>query len=478
MASAAGAPQNAGMPFDLIRHHGAVDGVTGSCHELALGDGRSVLIDCGLFQGSETGPDGAGAERPQIDFPVAPIQALILTHVHLDHVGRLPYLLAAGYRGPILCSEASAELLPLVLEDALKVGVTRDAALIEGILGLVRARLVALPYGRWHPLVDGDPSLAIRLQQAGHILGSAYVECDLRRGGRAIRILFSGDLGAPHTPLLPDPTPPEPADLLVLESTYGDRLHEDRRTRHERLRAIVERAFADGGTLLIPAFSIGRTQELLYELESLVHEHRARRLTEGQTWEDLAVVLDSPLAADLTAGYSRLRAHWDREAKARLAAGRHPLAFDQVLTVADHAAHLRMVAHLARHHRPAIVIAASGMCTGGRILDYLKAMLGDPRHDVLFVGYQAAGTPGQAIQRYGPRGGYVELDGQRYDIRARIHTLGGYSAHADQRDLLDFVGAMSRPPREVILVHGEKSAKRALAEALRERFPGTLVLAA
>jgi metallo-beta-lactamase family protein len=458
----------------LIVHHGAVDGVTGSCHELMLGDGRSVLIDCGLFQGAETASDGSGANRPGIGFAVDRIQALIITHVHIDHVGRLPHLLAAGFRGPILCSDASAELLPLVLEDALKVGVTRDAALIQAVLRGLQARLVPLTYGDWYPLITGDPALRIRLQQAGHILGSAYIECDLTHAGTTTRVLFSGDLGAPHTPLLPDPTPPESADVVVLESTYGDRIHEDRSTRHQRLRAMVEHAFEDGGTLLIPAFSIGRTQELLYELEALVHEDENRG-TEGNggtwRWEDLAVVLDSPLAADLTAGYRRLHAHWDREAKARVAAGRHPLAFDRMLTVDDHAAHLRMVEYLAREHRPAIVIAASGMCAGGRIVDYLKAMLGDPRHDVLFVGYQAAGTPGRDIQRYGPRGGYVELDGRPYDIRARIHTIGGYSAHADQADLLDFIGAMSTPPREVILVHGERAAKAALHDTLLRRFP-------
>jgi metallo-beta-lactamase family protein len=456
----------------LIAHHGAIDGVTGSCHELMLGDGRSVLIDCGLFQGAESASDGAGADRLGIDFAVDRIQALIITHVHIDHVGRLPHLLAAGFRGPILCSDASAELLPLVLEDALKVGVTRDAALIQAVLHGLQACLVPLPYGDWYPLITGDPALRIRLQQAGHILGSAYVECDLTRAGTTTRVLFSGDLGAPHTPLLPDPTPPESADVVVLESTYGDRIHEDRSTRHQRLRAMVEHAFEDGGTLLIPAFSIGRTQELLYDLETLVHENRGSEGIGGTwRWEDLAVVLDSPLAADLTAGYRRLCAHWDREAKARVAAGRHPLAFDRMLTVDDHAAHLRMVEYLARAHRPAIVIAASGMCAGGRIVDYLKAMLGDPRHDVLFVGYQAAGTPGRDIQRYGPRGGYVELDGRRYDIRARIHTIGGYSAHGDQQDLLDFIGAMSPPPWEVILVHGEQSAKAALHDTLLRRFP-------
>jgi metallo-beta-lactamase family protein len=461
----------------VILHHGAVDGVTGSCHEMRLDDGRAVLIDCGLFQGAEAGADGAGATRLKIGFPVAPIQALILTHVHIDHVGRLPYLIAAGYRGPIICSEASAALLPLVLEDALKVGVTRDAKLIDSVLSLVRKRLVALPYGQWHPVVGDDPGLRIRLQQAGHILGSAYVECELLQGGGRTRVLFSGDLGPPHTPLLPDPTPPESANILVLESTYGDRLHEDRRTRHERLGALIEHAFADGGTLLIPAFSIGRTQELLYELETLVHEKGDGVAGAGRRWDwdDLAVVLDSPLAADFTKGYSRLRTHWDREAKARLAAGRHPLDFEQVLTVGDHEAHRRMVDYLSKNHRPAIVIAAGGMCSGGRIVGYLKAMLGDPRHDVLFVGHQAAGTPGRAIQQYGPRGGYVELDGERYDIRARIHTLGGYSAHADQQNLLDFIGAMNPLPREVILVHGEAGAKRVLQAAIAARFAGVEV---
>ncbi len=460
-----------GMSKTIV-HHGAVDGVTGSCHELRLGDGRSVLVDCGLFQGAETSPGGAGFERLQIEFPVEPVLALIVTHVHIDHVGRIPYLLAAGFKGPILCSEASAELLPLVLEDALKIGVTRDATLIERVLKLLRARTIGVPYGHWYTLAEGDPGLRIKLRPAGHILGSAFVECDLLQGGARTRILFSGDLGAPYTPLLPAPKSPYSADVVVLESTYGDRLHEGRRDRRQRLQAIVEHAFRDGGTLLIPAFSIGRTQELLYELESIIHRDRQRTLAAGRVWDDIEIILDSPLAADFTAGYARLRAHWDNEAKRRLDSGRHPLDFEQVLTVTDHATHLRTVDYLRSSARAAIVIAASGMCAGGRIVNYLKAMLGDPRHDVLFVGYQAAGTPGQAIQRYGPRGGYVDLDGQRYDIRAAIHTLGGYSAHADQNDLINFIGRMRAKPREVILVHGEAHAKESLRRELQARFQG------
>ena len=454
-----------------ITHHGAVDGVTGSCHELTLADNRSLLVDCGLFQGAETARDGAGVGQPRIGFPLQPVQALIVPHVHIDHVGRIPYLLAAGFRGPILCSEASAELLPLVLEDALKVGFTRDAKLIERVLGLIRQRVTALAYGHWHRVLDGASDLRIRLQPAGHILGSAYVECEIGQGADAARVVFSGDLGAPHTPLLPDPVSPERADLVVLESTYGDREHEDREHRGRRLQAIVEHAFENRGTILIPAFSIGRTQELLYELEEIIHRRRDKRLADGLDWEDVEIVLDSPLAADFTAGYARLRAHWDQEAKARLRSGRHPLDFEQLLTVDDHETHLRTVRYLAKSARPAIVIAASGMCAGGRIVNYLEAMLGDPRHDIVFVGYQAAGTPGRAIQRYGPRGGYVRLEGQRYDIRAAVHTLGGYSAHADQSDLVDFIGGIPEAPRKVILVHGDTGAKRALQQALEARFP-------
>ncbi len=464
------------MNQPVVRHHGAVDGVTGSCHELALGNGRSVLIDCGLFQGDESSADGAGPEHLAIDFAVEPVLGLIVTHVHIDHIGRLPHLLAAGFKGPIYCSEASAELLPLVIEDALKVGFTRDARLISRVLQLIRARTIALPYGQWRTVVDGDPGLRLRLKPAGHILGSAYAECDLRQGKTTTRVVFSGDLGAPYTPLLPAPKSPYRADLLVLESTYGDRRHEGRRDRRERLRAIVEHAFSNGGTLLIPAFSIGRTQELLCELEGIIHRHRQRHLVAGRSWEDVEIVLDSPLAANFTAGYARLRAHWDREARRRLSDGRHPLDFEQLLTVGDHAAHLRTVEYLTRTARPAIVIAASGMCAGGRIVNYLKAMLGDPRHDVLFVGYQATGTLGRAIQRYGPRGGYVDLDGQRIDIRAHVHTLYGYSAHADQKDLIRFVTGMRIRPRRIVLVHGEMRAKQALRQALRERQPQTEVV--
>ncbi|MEW6679338.1 MAG: MBL fold metallo-hydrolase [Pseudomonadota bacterium] len=455
-----------------ITHHGAVEGVTGSCHQLQLADGASVLVDCGLFQGAETSGEGAGSQQMDIRFPLQGVQALVVTHVHIDHVGRIPYLLSAGFSGPILCSTASAHLLPLVLEDALKVGFTRDANLVERVLAQLRRQIVALPYGRWHVLYTGAAAaLRVKLHPAGHILGSAYVEFDAREGAQATRVVFSGDLGAPYTPLLPAPKSPYGADILVLESTYGDRRHEDRRYRRARLKALVEKALRDKGTLLIPAFSIGRTQELLYELERIIHDHGHRPAAPGVNWADLDIIVDSPLAADFTAGYQSLRAHWDAEAKKVLAAGRHPLAFEQLTTVPDHATHQKLVSYLAGNGRPAVVIAASGMCAGGRIVNYLKAMLANPRNDVLFLGYQAAGTPGRDIQTYGPKGGYVDLDGIRIQIRAGIHTLGGYSAHADQKDLLNFIARMRKKPRQIRLVHGDAPARQTLADEIRQRWP-------
>lgn len=491
-----------------ISHHGATSGVTGSCHELTLapsmkkgsdparsdpnfkpGGSAGILIDCGLFQGQDEGR-GASASNLSIDFPIEHIRALVVTHVHIDHVGRIPYLLAAGFEGPIICSEPSAIMLPEILEDALKIGFTRDRRLIERVLGLIRSRLVPVPYGQWHSVfVENDCSLSVRLQRAGHILGSAYVECDARVGNSEERIVFSGDLGAPHAPLLPAPQSPGRADRLVIESTYGDKDHEDRETRRYRLKSVLEHALEDGGTVLVPAFSIGRTQELLYEIESLIHEFGRSAVASGMkmgsdpvgsdpsfTWESLEIIVDSPLAAEFTRIYRDLKPYWDAEATDLVRQGRHPLSFEQLTVINSHEDHLNAVDYLARSHRPCVVLAGSGMCAGGRVVNYLKAMLGDKRNDVLFVGYQAAGTPGRDILTDGPRGGWVELDGDRYDIRARIHQVGGYSAHAGQRDLLRFVEGIPEAPREIRVVHGDEDAKAAFRERLVSSLPDSRVV--
>ena len=277
--------------------------------------------------------------------------------------------------------------------------------------------------------------------------------------------------------------PPKICDDLVIESTYGDRLHEDRKQRRLRLQGIIEKCLANKGTVLIPAFSIGRTQELLYELEGILaeqdqeqgsgksEEHKAKSV-----WDGLDVIVDSPLASKFTQHYKQLKHLWDDEAKEKVAQGRHPLSFENLLTVNSHAEHLKLVAHLKDSGRPAIVIAASGMCAGGRMQNYLKELLSDEKTDVIFVGYQAKGTPGRDIQRYGPRFkkgeglGYVDFEDERVSIKAGIYTLGGYSAHADQQDLINFVAGMERKPDKIRIVHGDNEAKQALKEKYQSLF--------
>lgn len=289
--------------YPQLHFHGATTGVTGSCHELQYSDNASILIDCGLFQGSEH-------DNQQIDFPVDHVRALVVTHVHIDHVGRIPYLLAAGFSGPIYCSESSAVLLPLVLEDAVKIGFTRDRRMIDRFLAHIKKLIIPLPYNNWQSVSDSLNSPKIKLKPAGHILGSAYVECDVN----GERIVFSGDLGAPYAPLLSNPRAPYRADKLVLESTYGDRQHTGRRERRKRLKQIIHKALSDRGVILIPAFSIGRTQELLYELEDLIHRYRQQDVATGLPWDDLEIIVDSPLASRFTATYRQLRTFWDAEA--------------------------------------------------------------------------------------------------------------------------------------------------------------------
>jgi metallo-beta-lactamase family protein len=458
--------------FPFIQHHGAVSGVTGSCHQLWLTESDSFLIDCGMFQGAEISGAGAGAGSLDIEFDLAPVRALIATHVHIDHIGRLPWLIAAGFRGPVHCTEPSALLLPTVLEDAFLVGVRRDQQLAGRFVEQVRPMLRGHPYRQWVTLIDRDDLVCrLRFQRAGHILGSAWVEFDVRYPltGVTRRIVFSGDLGAPHAPLLPAPSTAWRADVVVLESTYGDRNHEDRRSRRARFQAVLEEALADGGTVIIPAFSIGRTQELLYEIEDILGRMRGKRIAPGVEWGELPIILDAPLATRFTALYRQMKPWWDAEALRRVSQGRKPLGFEQLLTVETHAQHLSMVNRLAHTRQPAVVITGNGMCSAGRVLTYLKAMLGDARHNVVFVGYQAQGTPGRAIQQFGPRGGFVDIDGERIEIRAGVHTLGGYSAHADQAGLVNFVTRMRHWPSEVRLVHGDDGAKQALARQLQEK---------
>ncbi|WP_199438220.1 MBL fold metallo-hydrolase [Vibrio owensii] len=426
-----------------VIHHGGKETVTGSCHELRLPKG-SVLIDCGLFQGKDALTSGRNRSL-EIEFSVHRIKALVLTHAHIDHIGRLPWLLAAGYKGKIYCTHATAELVPLMLEDGLKLQLGLNKIQREQVLNVIKQRLIPCDYKTWLPL----KGLAyLRFQPAGHILGSAYVEFKLPNNEV---VVFSGDLGPSNTPLLPDPISPTRADYLFIESTYGNKKHESVESRSQRLLAIIHHALKDGGVIIIPAFSVGRTQELLFDIEQLIHQHDLQ--------DSLPIILDSPLAKKVTKTYRRFKKLWGKEAKQRLGNHRHPLAFEQCITIENHAEHLRLVNRLASTAEPAIVVAASGMCEGGRVVNYLKALLPDKRNDVLFAGYQAEGTLGQDIQSGAKE---VTIDDEIINVQAQVHTMSGYSAHADQGDLLNFVEGIPVGPKEIHLIHREDKAKQGL----------------
>lgn len=426
-----------------VLHHGGKDTVTGSCHELQLERG-SILVDCGLFQGKDA-LLGRQNRSLTIEFSLTKVKALVLTHAHIDHIGRLPWLLAAGFRGKIYCIRATAELVPLMLADGLKLQLGLGQQQRQHILNLIKQRLVPCDYHNW---ISIKGLAYLRFQPAGHILGSAYLEFKLSNNEV---VVFSGDLGPSNTPLLPDPIPPVKADYLFIESTYGDKHHESVKSRSTRLLSIIEHALEDGGVIVIPAFSVGRTQELLFDIEQLLYQESLHNA--------LPVILDSPLAREVTKTYRRFKKLWGKEAKKRVVQHRHPLGFKQCITIETHAEHMRLVNRLASTSEPAIVVAASGMCEGGRVVNYLEALLPDSRNDVLFAGYQAEGTLGRQIQ---DGANTVEIAGKQIIVKAQIHTISGYSAHADQSDLIRFVEGIHPPPKEVHLIHGERVAKAEL----------------
>jgi len=417
-----------------ISHLGARDCVTGSCHLIETipgsDDSINILVDCGAASGDDP-------ELSFDQFPVRPeaIQYLFLTHAHIDHIGRVPELIDAGFHGEIICTEATKALLMPMLHDALSFSHKRwgvsDRERLESLID-------DLSWGfELHQTFTLKPGITFKLSNAGHILGSCFILFTfVDDQGTPYRVLFSGDLGCTDTPILPDPDPPENCDLLILESTYGDRKHPNRKNRVESLRNLLQRALADKGIVYIPAFALGRTQELLYELDRI--------------GLDVPVFVDSPLALKITDIYARLQSFWDKEAKELMAKGDHPFDFEGLYAVRKFQDHQKLLTI----HGPAIIIAGSGMCTGGRILDHLEQGLLDPKNDVFFVGYQAKGTFGRDL-----------IDG-KIPTQASIHVLPGYSAHADQQMLVNWVRSMPEPPGEIRLVHGDADARKNLAMAL------------
>lgn len=293
-----------------------------------------------------------------------------------------------------------------------------------------------------------------------------------------LRIVFSGDIGPHGNPLLNPVQPPERAGVLVLESTYGDRLHPPRDCRREEPEHLIDRALQDRGTILIPAFSLGRTQELIFEIEDILHQKALMKDphvlmgTDAFRWSQLPIILDSPFAQRMSAVHRQLHQHWNEQARTNIVRGRDPLGFGQLVTVDSHSRHLQVVNYLRSTGRPAIVIAGNGLCSRGRIVGYLKAMLPDCRHEVMFVGYQVKGTPGAAIgaSQGAQRPRRVELDGESVAIRAKVMTMSGYSGHADQAGLSRFALCSLRPPSRIVLVHGTARAESTLRDRLIRIF--------
>jgi metallo-beta-lactamase family protein len=428
-------------------------------HLLCLGN-RRVLLDCGLLQGLKDLRLRNWTER--VPDPKT-LDAVVLSHAHLDHTGYLPRLVRAGYRGPVYCTAGTEDLLGIVLPDAAHLQEEQaEHANFKGFakhtpaLPLYTApdalealdRLVPQPYGREFTAVEG---VTIQFRRAGHILGSATVDVGLD-GGHASRLVFSGDLGRPNQPILRDPEPVPAADVLLLESTYGNRHHAGDPVND--LARIVGETARRGGVLLIPAFAVGRTQTIVWLLHQLEREGRI---------PVLPTYVDSPMAIDATEIYLRHAEDHDLDMERLLQHGDNPLT-----TRHYHLARSRDESRALNDLKgPVVIISASGMATGGRVLHHLKLRLPDPRTTVLLVGFQAAGTRGRALQE-GAKA--VRILGADVGVRARVETLDGLSAHADQAELLDWLGRFQHPPRRVHLVHGEPEGATALAEVIRQRL--------
>jgi metallo-beta-lactamase family protein len=431
---------------------GAAGTVTGSKHLLDLGDSR-ILVDCGLFQGLKELRD-----RNWRPFPVDPasLDAVVLTHAHLDHCGYLPRLIAGGYRGRVFCTPATQDLCTLVLPDSAKIQEedARDAnkhhyTKHEPALPLYTSEdaaralthLQPVGYDRPVPIVAG---VSCEFVNAGHLLGSAYAS--LVFNGKTI--LFGGDLGRYGRPVLPDPIPIEAADILLLESTYGNRIHETD-DDGERLAAIVKDTAARGGKLIVPAFAIGRVEEVLYWL---------KRLEDAGRIPALPVFVDSPMAVKALQFYTDRDDELDpdiRPAIKRVSA----FATERLTTVSSPQQSKELVAS----KRPSIVIASSGMATGGRVLHHLEAVLPDARHTVLFVGFQAPGTRGRSLVDGATS---IRLKGRDIPVAARVELIDSMSAHADANEIMRWLTHFRAAPAMTYLVHGEPPA----ADALRSRI--------
>jgi len=442
-----------------LEFFGAAGEVTGSCH-IVRAAGRQLLLDCGMIQG---GVDAPLRNRRNFPFEPSAIDAVVLSHAHIDHCGRLPLLVRRGFRGPIYTNAACADLLPILLRDTAELAMrevereNRDLARgEERVAPLFETADVEAVLRQVQPISFDQPrelfpGISVRVRDAGHILGSSSIEMWLAEQNVSRKLVFSGDLGQYDTPILHDPYAFESADLVLMESTYGDRRHRNRDDTERELGSILAQAARDGGNVIIPAFAIGRSQEILYLLARHYAEWHMSR------WK---IFLDSPMAIAASRVYWKHPDRFDEEAT-RLRAGFRGMPPLPNLVLSETADDSRAINNL---RGGAIIVAGSGMANGGRVLHHLKHNLSRPECHVLIVGFQAPGTLGRQLVDRLPE---VRIHGQRVRVAAQVHTLGGLSAHGDQAQLLRWYDSFKgRPP--VYLVHGEVAAAEALAVKLRE----------
>jgi metallo-beta-lactamase family protein len=443
-----------------IEFYGASREVTGSCHILRI-NGKTVLLDCGMFQGKRSNAEQKNRTLP---VPIAEIDSVVLSHAHIDHSGRLPYLVAEGYSKTIWATAATRDLCAVMLADSAHIQekdaeflAKRQKSFVEPLYGIRHAvrtmeLMVAVPYNKPFDVVPGVRGTYV---DAGHILGSASVVLDCTEGGETRRLVFSGDIGRWGLAIIRDPIPPTGADELIMESTYGDRDHESVDGARARLAEVVRETAARGGRVLIPAFAVGRTQEIVYNLHSLVRESAI---------PSIPIYIDSPLAIDTTTVFEM-----------------HPEVFDQSedmvkkvkelfeFPLVHYTRDVEESKALGRSQGPMIIIAASGMAEAGRILHHLAQGASDPRNTILIVGFQAEHTLGRRIVERAP---VLKIFGEEVPLRAHVEVINGYSAHADRTELgtwIDAVRAASPRLKGVHLVHGEPQAQDALKTTLSAR---------
>ncbi len=455
--------------------HGAVRTVTGSQHLITV-NGRKILLDCGLYQGSRN----KSYERNQnLPYNAADIDVMVLSHAHIDHSGNIPNLVKSGFQGDIVCTYATRDLCTIMLRDSAKIQgydiqyVNKKRARnnlppIEPIYTMADTieslkHFIGIGYKRPYTLM---PGVSLTFYDAGHILGSAIVALDIEdtETKEHKRVVFSGDLGRPGRPILRDPTFVDEADILIVESTYGNREHAPLDEASQKLEVIVNKTCKRGGKLIIPAFSVGRTQELVYRLHKLVES--------GDIPATLPVYVDSPLAVDATGIYRLHPETYDQEVAEFLLEDKHgdPFGFDMMryTRATSQSKELNFL------KEPAIIISASGMAEAGRILHHLKNNIEDPRNTILIVGWQAPHTLGRRIVEKTPR---VKIFGKEYQLKAEVAKINGFSAHADLSELLAWTGHFKKPPQHTFIVHGEEDVSLEFAETLRRQqgFPNVHV---